>query len=361
MLVARGHRWPYYPLLVPSLIQLHPSLCDAPAPFRTRRDATEPVGINHGTDTAMRTEQQALRVSLVGVLMISGLGIMFGLLSGSSAILFDGVFSLMDAVMSIISITLAGLIAKSASNTLSRRTQDRFNMGFWHFEPILLAINALLMMSVAAYAFLQAISALLTGGREVQFGPAVVYAAVVVVLTTVIGWIEHRANKTLKSGLVAIDVKGWVLGGAITGALLIAFVIAMLLEGTDAAWLMPYVDPAVLTVVTLALLPVPWGTLRQSLAEIALVTPPELSAQARDAARQVAQREGIGDFRVYVSRQGRARTIDVVFYVDRGLPARPLEDWDRIRDDVRRQLDGDDPHSWITVSFTTKEAPSLPG
>lgn len=313
-----------------------------------------------GSRSPVRTEQQALKTSLVGILIVAALGIGFGIFSGSFAILFDGVFSLVDAVMSIVSITVAGLIAKSVSNGLSRRTQNRFTMGFWHFEPIVLAVNALLMMSVAAYALFQAISALLTGGREVEFGAAVIYAAVVVVLTFAIGFIEHRANKRIRSALVAIDVKGWIMAGGVTGALLIAFLIGMIIEGTEAAWAMPYVDPAVLTVVALLLLPVPFSTLRQSLAEISLITPPELKARAEKTADSIAESEGFTDYRVYASQQGRARTIDVVLYVPAGLPPRPLEDWDRIRDQVRTELGGDDPHSWITVSFTTKVPPGPP-
>lgn len=308
----------------------------------------------------MRTEQQALKTSLVGVLVLSALGIGFGLVSGSFAILFDGVFSLMDAVMSVVSITLAGLIAKSASNTLSRRTQDRFNMGFWHFEPIVLAANALVMIAVAAYALFQAVAALLTGGREINFGPAVIYAAVVVVITLVIGVVEHRANKRIRSALVAMDVKGWLMAGGITGALLVAFVIGYFLDGTEAQWLTPYVDPAVLTVVAVVLLPVPFATLKSSVAEIALVTPADLQAQVDAVAASVAEQETMADYRAYASRQGRSRTIDVVFYVRPGTAPRPLEDWDRIRDDVRDRLDGSDPHSWITVSFTTKTPPAPP-
>ncbi|MDO5617226.1 cation diffusion facilitator family transporter [Kocuria sp.] len=308
----------------------------------------------------MRTEQQALKISLVAVLVLSALGIGFGLVSGSFAIMFDGVFSLVDAVMSVVSIMLAGLIAKSASNTLSRRTQDRFNMGFWHFEPLVLAVNALMMISVTAYALFQAISSLLTGGREINFGPAVGYAAVVVVITLVIGVVEHRANRRIQSALVAMDVKGWLMAGGVTGALLIAFVLGMFLEGTQAEWLMPYVDPAVLTVVAMVLLPVPFTVLRKSVAEIALVTPADLQQQAQEVAAAVAQQEGLPHYRAYASRQGRARTIDIVFYAEPGMAPRPLEDWDRIRDDVRARLDGHDPHSWITVSFTTKAPPTVP-
>lgn len=318
---------------------------------------SRPVSTAGPRKVSVRTEQQILKLSLAGVLTLAVLGVGFGLVSGSFAILFDGMFSLIDALMSAVSITLAGLIAKSAANTLPRGVHDRFNMGFWHFEPMLLAVNALLMMSVAAYALFQAVSALLSGGRDVEFGPAVGYAAVVVVLTVVIGLVEQRANKNVGSALVAMDVKGWLVGGAITSALLVAFLIGMALQGTDAEWLMPYVDPAVLTVVTLAVLPVPFTVLRRSVAEIAMVTPADLQAQAEEVAAAVGDSEGLADHRAYASRQGRARTIDIVYYVDPGLPPRPLEEWDRIRDDVRDRLDGDDPHSWITVSFTTRTPP----
>ena len=235
----------------------------------------------------MRTEQQALRVSFVAILAFCALGITFGLVSGSGAIIFDGVVSLVDAAMSVVSIVVAGLIARSTADGLSTATTRRFTMGFWHFEPMVLAVNALLLLSVAAYAVVQSVATILAGGRDVAFGPALVYAVLVLVLTTTVGLLEHRANRRIRSALVAMDVKGWLVSGAVTGALLVAFAVALLLEGTSGEWLRPYVDPAVLMVVALALLPVPIPTLRRAVAEIALVTPPELREEADRAAAGV--------------------------------------------------------------------------
>ncbi len=216
-----------------------------------------------GPNRHMRTEQQALKVSLAPILLVSVLGIGFGLVSGSFAILFDGVFSLMDAVMSVVSLTVAGLISRSVANRLSVRTQNAFTMGFWHFEPIVLLVNSVLMMGGGRVRALPSGLGALSGGREVDFGPAVVYAAVVVVITVVMGVLEHRANRRIGSEFVAMDVKGWIMAGGVTGALLIAFVIGMIIDGTEAEWFMPYVDPAVLTVVALVLIPVPFSTAAQ--------------------------------------------------------------------------------------------------
>jgi predicted Co/Zn/Cd cation transporter (cation efflux family) len=297
----------------------------------------------------VRTEQQTLRVSLVSILVLSCLGIGFGLVSGSSAIMFDGVFSLVDAVMSVVSIILAGLIATSNARGLPRR----FRMGFWHFEPLVLCLNALVMMSVAGYALLQAVTAVLDGGREVEFGPAVVYTVVVLVLAVGTAAAEHRANKRINSALVAMDIKGWVMGAGVTGALLVAFVIGMAIDGTSYEHLTPYVDPAVLIVVATVLIPVPLRTLAQSLSEIALVTPPELYEQGRAVADRVIAEEGFLGADVYAAQVGRSRQVEIGFRVSPDTPPRPLTEWHGIRTSVSSELGGDDPNSWITVWFTT--------
>ena len=302
----------------------------------------------------MKTEQQALKVSLAAVLVFSALGISFGLVSGSYAIIFDGVFSLVDALVSVVSIVVSGLIVRSTPDRLSPRTRRRFTRGFWPFEPMILALSALLMMSIGAYALIQSVLALISGGREIEFGPAVIYAGIILALTLVIGLWEHRANKRIKSALVAMDVKGWLVAGGITAALLIAFVIGMLIEGTDLEWLLPYVDPAVLALVSLALLPVPVSTLRQAVADLALVTPEPMQKQAEAHAAQVVEAEGFLDYRAYVAQVGRAKQFELVFHVPTDMDPKPLQEWDRIRSQVQQELGAEDPNNWISVIFTTK-------
>ncbi|WP_120004861.1 cation diffusion facilitator family transporter [Nesterenkonia muleiensis] len=305
----------------------------------------------------MRTEQQALKISLVAILIFAVLGISFGLVSGSSAIIFDGVFSLVDAVMSVVSIVVSSLIVRSTSNGISRRLQRRFTMGFWHFEPIILAVNALLMMSVGAYALVQSVLALLSGGREIEFGPAIIYAVIILVLTlTVTAW-EYRANKRIRSALVDMDIKGWIMAAGVTSALLIAFVIGFFLDGTPLEWLRPYVDPAVLAVVALALIPVPLSILRKAVAELALVTPEPLLREAEEVAARVGESQGFTDFRIYAAQLGRAKQIEIIFQVPASMPPKPLQQWDAIRAGIQRELGQDDPNHWITVIYTTKELP----
>ncbi len=227
-------------------------------------------------------------------------------------------------------------------------------MGFWHFEPLILAVNSLLMISIACYALVGSIGAILEGGRDVAIGPAVIYAAVVLVLTITVGLVEHRANKRLNSALVAMDVKGWLMAGGVTSALLIAFLVAFVLQQTSASWLVPYVDPGVLIVVALVLIPVPIPILRKAIAELALITPADLMAKAQRVASDTAKEHQLIDYRIWASRQGRSDVVELDFQAAAD-EHRPLVEWDRIRMEVERALGGEDRNHWIAVRFTTKD------
>lgn len=298
----------------------------------------------------MRTEQHALKTSLAGAVALAVLGTVFGLASGSAAILFDGVFSMIDALMSVVSIAVVNLIARTTTSGVSRR----FGRGFWHFEPMVLVANALILVAVMTYALVESVLAVLSGGRDVELGLAIVYAAVVLVLTTTIGLLEHRANKRIGSALVAVDVKGWLMAGGITGALLVAFVVGVLIDGTRFEDAVPYIDPVILIVVAVVLVPVPLATLKKAVAEVALVTPAALLDEAEQLAAEVVEAEGFVSAKVYAAQIGRSRQVEVVFLVRAGEAPRCLEEWDAIRGRVTDALGDGNRNHWITVAFTTR-------
>lgn len=54
------------------------------------------------------SEQTVLAVSIGVTLLVAALGIVFGLLSRSFAIVFDGVYSLVDVLMTVVTLLVAG-------------------------------------------------------------------------------------------------------------------------------------------------------------------------------------------------------------------------------------------------------------
>ena len=62
----------------------------------------------------MRDEQALLRLSIAATIVLAAAGVIVGLIAGSAAIVFDGVYGVVDAVMTILALLVAKLIATAA-------------------------------------------------------------------------------------------------------------------------------------------------------------------------------------------------------------------------------------------------------
>lgn len=305
----------------------------------------------------MRTEQNVLKASIGVTICVAAFGITFGIVSGSSSIAFDGAYSLMDACMSLLALVVARLITGYATDTMRpSRLRDRFSVGFWHLEPIVLGANGMLLMGVSAYALITAIGNLLAGGTTLLFDYAIIYAVVTLVACLAMASFGYWANRTIRSEFIALDVTAWLMSAGITAALLLAFIGGLLIEGTRVAWLMPYIDPAVLALVCLVLIPMPVATIRRALSDVLLMTPETLKAHVEAVAAATVARQGFLSYRAYVAKVGRSTQIEIYFIVPPGTPARTIEAWDALRDEVGEAI-GDESHNrWLTIVFTADES-----
>lgn len=299
-------------------------------------------------------ERGVLRMSIGVTVLVASLGIAFGLASGSYSIVFDGVYSLVDAGMSGLSLVVVNLItAFTTSKQVSRKLRERFSMGLWHLEPMVLGLNAMLLMGVAGYALVNAIGSLLQGGRHLEFDLAIIYAVVTLVVCATTAIVEARANRRIGSAFLRLDVRGWIMSGGITAALLIAFLVGYAVQGTPWQWISPYIDPAVLAVVCVIIIPLPISTARQALADIFLLTPVELMQHVDDVAQGFVEKYGFVTYRAYAARVGRSREIELYFIVPADAPARPIAEWDALRDEIGAAIGNDGPHRWLTIVFTS--------
>lgn len=301
----------------------------------------------------MKTEQGLLRVSIIVTVLLAGLGILFGVLSGSFAIVFDGVYALTDAVMTIVALLVSNLIASSAIGGGKGRLVKHFTMGFWHLEPMVLGLNGILLTGAAIYALINAIGSIMTGGRALDFDQAIIYAVVTLIVTIVMAILGSRANRTIQSDFVALDAKAWIMSAGLTSALLVAFVIGYFIQGSAYEWMSPYIDPAALALVCLVIIPIPAGTIRQALADILLVTPSDLKSQVDTVAKAIVERHGFLSYRAYVARVGRGRQIELYFIVPEDFPPKKLQEWDQIRDEIGLAIGDEGPDRWLTIAFTT--------
>ena len=118
--------------------------------------------------TALRSQLEAslLTWSIAATVVVAVAGVGIGLLAQSMSIVFDGLFSGVDAVITIVTLVVARLLASEGNH--------RFQFGYWHLEPLVLALHSAVMLLLCGYAFLNAVQGLLTGGHALRFDMGIV-------------------------------------------------------------------------------------------------------------------------------------------------------------------------------------------
>lgn len=297
--------------------------------------------------TALRSRLEAglLKGSIAATMFLALAGVVIGLLSGSMSIVFDGLFSTIDAAVGVVTLVVARLLASEGNH--------RFQYGYWHLEPLVLALNSSVLVLLCGYAFLNGVQGLMSGGHVLSFDIGLGYAAVVAAICFgMMAYLRYH-NSRLESELIAIEVASWMMSGVITVALLIAFGAALAMQGTRWAHLTPYVDPLVLTLLAPAVLPVPLRTARQAFAEIFLITSREMNREIQDVAAAVVAEHGFTSFKSYAVEVGRARFVEIAFLVPADMKVASVADFDAIRHAIGDKLGGVGPELWLTIVFTS--------
>jgi len=292
-------------------------------------------------------EQKVLKISISVTFLLAVIGIVFGLLSGSLAIVFDGMFNMVDTAMSILALLVARLLISEGSR--------RFQYGYWHVEPMVLVFNGSVLILLCVYALINAIGSLLSGGRELNFDWAFVFALLMSVLSIGMYIYVRQKNRKLNSEFLRLDVQSWLISAAISSSLLVAFGIATCMEGTQYQNLTPYVDPLILTILTACLIFVPMAVVRDAMRDMFLIAPFGLDEKVRGFLDELTVRHGFKTYASYVAKIGRAQFIEIQIVVPPGYPISGVEKLDAIRREIRNAMGGDNPQLWLTIAFTADE------
>lgn len=195
---------------------------------------------------ALQLENRTLKIAACGNLLLAIIGCTAAGLSGSQAILLDGLFNLTYFATGLFTIRVARLVAGG--------DDERFPHGYAFFEPLVNGIKGMLVLGVSVLAAVGSVQALLTGGRPIAAGMAVIYGLVATSGCALLAWITSRGAKATGSPLVQADAENWLVNAAISGAVLLAFGGIFLLKAIGLESWVPYVDPVVvLTVVCISL------------------------------------------------------------------------------------------------------------
>ncbi len=239
----------------------------------------------------LKSEKEILKLSIFTTIFLAILGLIFGLLASSATIIFDSIYGMIDALMTILALVVAKLITASTSKDIvSNRLEKHFTMGFWHLEPIVLGVNGILLIGASIYAFINAIDSILLGGREIIFSYAIIITAISIVVEITLGVFIRKANKDINSEFLKLDSISWLISASMSFAYLIAFSFGYFVKDGELSWITPFIDPFILIFVSILVIPMPFKTVKQALADILLVTPSSLKNHVDIVAKNIVNK-----------------------------------------------------------------------
>lgn len=289
-------------------------------------------------------EQKLLMQSVALMSLVAISGTIMGVVTGSSAVLLDGVFSFVDVIIKIMMLMTAKLVA--------RETSKRFQFGYWQFEPLVLAVEGFFILLIVVYALFSGITDLLSGGRHVDFGPAIYYAIFFTIADTAYYFYVKRINKSLQSNLVKFDNVSWYVDALLEAAILISFVIAIFLEGTSYEYLAVYIDPVVLIVLALQMVPSVIHILVPATKQILGWAPSSLHDEVQAIMDRFMEKYSFKDYVTSVQVYGNTRIIEIDILVRKNFPYQTIAELDAIRNEIDEEIGGNPTEKWVTISFT---------
>ena len=292
-------------------------------------------------------EQGTLKLSIALTVCLGLLGVASGLATGSQAIIFDGMYSFVDVVPTVVSLIVVKLIAQGSSH--------RFQYGYWHLEPLVAVLRDSILAVACIYAAIDAIGTLASGGNEVSFGLASTWAGVLCLIGLAMTLYLRRRARALQSAMLELDARSWMVSAFLSLALLIGFGVAAALKGTALEGWIPFLDAIALLGMALIMLPMPLLGLGRSMRDVLQLAPDELDRQVRTVMESVVKERAFVDYSSYLAKVGRARFVEIHVLV---APESHIDTAaaDAIRRDIANRLNAMWPNFWLTVDFTADRA-----
>lgn len=298
------------------------------------------------SDAPARREALGLKLSAAGALVLAVVGIVWGLAVSSQVILFDGLYSVIGFVLAWFGLRAATLVQRGPT--------PHYPFGREALAPLVVAVQALVLLGTFGYAAIDAVGVILHGGSETEVGPALAYA--VLSLAACIAAYVVLLRMQQGSDLVAAEAVQWRASVVLGVAMTIGFGVAVALSGTAWSDAAPYVDPVLVLVAAALILPAPIRMLRQSFRELLEGAPgPEITGPIDAAIAGACADFGLPEPTARVGKLGRKVYLELDFLVaeeDRWT----VDHADQVRRRLLTELSEPGRLLWINVELHTDPA-----
>lgn len=217
------------------------------------------------TQSNSQLETRILKFSAFLSLSFAVLGVVLGWYVGSLVIIFDGAYSLISLLLTLLSLLVAAYIAKPAANA--------FPFGKAVLEPLVIAVKGAVILGLVVTSLYSAVISLLEGGRDVDTGMAFIFGVINVIGCAIGWWYVSKHARRCKSGLIEAEAKQWKMDTLISLAVAVGFIAAFILSHTPLSRFAGLADPIMMLIMGFYFLKVPSEMLLNAFREILMMAP----------------------------------------------------------------------------------------
>ncbi|MFY8274649.1 cation transporter [Pseudoalteromonas sp. SSDWG2] len=180
-------------------------------------------------------EKKLLTFSVLSALLFALMGIGLGVWMGSLVILFDGAYSFVSLMLTMVSL--------GATWYINSPTAKRSTPHIALVEPLVIAVKGCAITLMCVASFTSAVFAIMAGGREVDTDLALVFGVINLTGCLATYWVLANRGKRSQSALIDAESKQWLMDSVISAAVMAGFVLAGILTYAGLSQYAVYADP----------------------------------------------------------------------------------------------------------------------
>ena len=293
----------------------------------------------------MKLENKILKLSVVGALFFALFSIAWGWALKSDMIIFDGLYSFVSVILSMLSLYI--------NNYMAKRDFEKFPFGKHILEPIVISIKSLIITIMCLYSLVGAVKTIVSGGNNLEFGLAIIYSIISVIGCGVISLYMKMKSKALSSELIKAEFTQWLMDTSLSAAVLAAFIIGIAISNTKLNFLNPYIDPGMTVVASLLCIRIPIKIFIENFKEVICVKAnDEINDDIYVLVKEIEEEYKFEESITRVSKVGRELRIEIDFIYNKDSKLKTLDQMDNVREEINDAIKHIDYKKWLNVSFT---------
>jgi ferrous-iron efflux pump FieF len=277
------------------------------------------------TDEASAGIKRELRTNEIGMAICAAVGLasfLMGVITDSIALILD------SSEWGVGLIT--GFMYQRIIRTLEKSPDEKYHFGYAKYEPLVVTIEGLLILSTCAMSINFAIQDLVNPETPGSYLPAVLLTGSTGVVALVMGWYARRVGRQVQSPVLTAAGLAWYLDGLLAFGLAAGFGLGMVMAQTGFSERAVHnVDPIMALGLALLMIVPPARMVRSNMLELLDANPgAEVEHSVKEFVERFRVEFALTDVkRVRLRKAGRRLFMNVAF-ISEG--AKTIEETDRI-------------------------------